>query len=126
MKPSKLSNTMNLKEFTKYMRRKIDAFEQDWIINNPQDLKLDSEFEDWCVQYYKYQNLSHEQVFSEIADAEFTEKEAADYLGTSKYMVRLFAESGFIKKLQNGKYNLNNLREFMKTDRYKSIVGSND
>ena len=55
-----------------------------------------------------------------------TPKEAADYLGTSKFMVRLFVESKFIDKLANGKYSRNNLNEFMNTDRYKSIVGSND
>jgi hypothetical protein len=117
---------VTLQEFTKYLHRKIDHFEQNWIIENQHDLSLDTDFETWFIDYYIFmkQHSDKKEVTTEYT--EFTEEEAADYLETSKYMIKLFCESKFISKLKNGKFDLKQLSDFKQTERYKTIVGATD
>ena len=119
---------MTLQEFTKHVRRKIDHFEQNWIIQNQNDLSLDTDPINWDMEYYKFikEYSDKKEVATESDNTEFTEEEAADYLKTSKCMVKLFCESQFITRLKNGKFDLKNLRGFKQSERYKYISGSTD
>ena len=66
--------------------------------------------------FFKDDNLTHEQVFGELANAEFSSSEAAEYLEISIATLRRYVQKGLIKPFRvvgrNQMFGAQDLKKF--------------